>query len=955
MVLGLRSKHRKDGSVQVNYLVHVQEIKPWSPSQSPESSLSMSLQWETGDQLSGYLSPIVVDSKIEFNKSFVLPLTLRREKRDRDKFQKYNLEFHLYEPRKDKPNKDQLLGSAIVNLGDFGIIDNVLSVSVPITSKKSSKSVAQPVLFLNIQSNDKDETNSSSRSSLSKQSSLEKNGQESASEVTNEENDGELEIASFTDDEDDYTNSSYKNNKDVVESRKQGNEQLPALPLGVGPPNNHNTSSKLPERSNTSVRKEPAAPFLQSSFSTMGSHDKTVDPKTRSRILEPGNRCHGVQEDVVNTSGRTKEGNPQPVITNSVSKAARGVESSHEQSANSETAKEDMKQEGSEQDDRTPEEKRQFSEDNLVGKFLASRKQDKLRSNTLVSSRKPAGGQGNIVSTNKLKHLKSVQLPKAGGFSGSGLPTPSPNRADKDKAIRTNDSVETGVPKSESSNRKTEDMSRIEMLEEELRETAAIEAGLYSIVAEHGSSTNKVHAPARRLSRFYLHACKENYQERRVNAARAIISGLVLVSKSCGNDVPRLTFWLSNSVMLRAIVFQTVGEPPILDANSTKKHKNGSKKVSDDWQDPQTFIIALEKVEGWIFSRIIESVWWQTLTPHMQSTATNASGKMMGLTSKKTSGSKNGLGNHQGNFSIELWKKAFKDASERLCPTRAEGHECGCLPVLPRLVMEQLVGRLDVAMFNAILRESAEEMPTDPLSDPIADLRVLPIPAGRSSFGAGAQLKNTIGTWSRWLTDLFGIEDNDSHEDTDDLVDDKKAEKAEFDTSFKAFRLLHALSDLMMLPFEMLADKSTRKEVCPTFSTPLIRRVVCSFVPDEFSPNPIPNELIEALDTEMQDNEIEASEGSLINFPCIAPPSAYKPPPSHSLSTVIGIVGTQSLRRSSSSVLKKSYTSDDELDELDSPLTSIIRDTSKGEQWFPKGGRSIMRYQLLREVWKDGE
>ena len=58
--------------------------------------------------------------------------------------------------------------------------------------------------------------------------------------------------------------------------------------------------------------------------------------------------------------------------------------------------------------------------------------------------------------------------------------------------------------------------------------------------------------------------------------------------------------------------------------------------------------------------------------------------------------------------------------------------------------MEQLVGRLDVAMFNAILRESAEDMPTDPLSDPIADPRVLPIPDGKCSFGAGAQLKNTV-------------------------------------------------------------------------------------------------------------------------------------------------------------------------------------------------------------------
>ena len=56
------------------------------------------------------------------------------------------------------------------------------------------------------------------------------------------------------------------------------------------------------------------------------------------------------------------------------------------------------------------------------------------------------------------------------------------------------------------------------------------------------------------------------------------------------------------------------------------------------------------------------------------------------------------------------------------------------------------MSRLDVAMFNAILRESAEEMPTDPVSDPISDPKVLPIPAGNSSFGAGAQLKNAVSS-----------------------------------------------------------------------------------------------------------------------------------------------------------------------------------------------------------------
>ncbi|KAJ6431332.1 hypothetical protein OIU84_018756 [Salix udensis] len=282
------------------------------------------------------------------------------------------------------------------------------------------------------------------------------------------------------------------------------------------------------------------------------------------------------------------------------------------------------------------------------------------------------------------------------------------------------------------------------MLEEELMEAAAVEAGSWA---------------------------------KRANAARAIISGLILVSKACGNDVPRLTFWLSNTIVLRAIVSQAVerlqlasvpsrinGPKGRQESTLTEGEKTNKTESFDEWAEPQPYIAALEKVEAWIFSRIVESVWWQTLTPHMQSTAVKSSN------SRKTHARRHGLGDQeQGNLAIDLWKKAFRDACERLCPVRAGGHECGCLPVLSRLVMEQLVSRLDVAMFNAILRESAEEMPTDPVSDPISDPKVLPIPAGNSSFGAGAQLKNAVGNWSRWLTDLFGIDDSDSSEEKDEL------------------------------------------------------------------------------------------------------------------------------------------------------------------------------------------
>lgn len=70
---------------------------------------------------------------------------------------------------------------------------------------------------------------------------------------------------------------------------------------------------------------------------------------------------------------------------------------------------------------------------------------------------------------------------------------------------------------------------------------------------------------------------------------------------------------------------------------------------------------------------------------------------------------------------------------------------------------------------------------------------------------------NQIGNWSRWLTSLFGMDDDDALEDHDD-VDNKDLEQT---TSFKSFHLLNALSELLMLPKDMLLSTSVRKEVWP--------------------------------------------------------------------------------------------------------------------------------------------
>ena len=60
-----------------------------------------------------------------------------------------------------------------------------------------------------------------------------------------------------------------------------------------------------------------------------------------------------------------------------------------------------------------------------------------------------------------------------------------------------------------------------------------------------------------------------------------------------------------------------------------------------------------------------------------------------------------------------------------------------------------------------------------------------------------------IGTWSRWLEDQF-----EQKEDKSDSYN-KKSDCE----NFRLFHLLNSLGDLMMLPFKMLADKSTRREV----------------------------------------------------------------------------------------------------------------------------------------------
>ena len=99
----------------------------------------------------------------------------------------------------------------------------------------------------------------------------------------------------------------------------------------------------------------------------------------------------------------------------------------------------------------------------------------------------------------------------------------------------------------------------------------------------------------------------------------------------------RLTFWWSNTVVLREIVSQTFESsrlsPQALRSNGSNSvmknqrlpspqkmreslNKIGGGKLTpkqnlNDWEEIHTLTSALEKVELWIHGRVIESVWWQ--------------------------------------------------------------------------------------------------------------------------------------------------------------------------------------------------------------------------------------------------------------------------------------------------------------------------------------------------------
>lgn len=203
MVIGMKRSNSRGPSAQLEYQIHLQEIKPWPPSKLLKSLRSAVLRWEYSDKYSGSTNPVVPlvgsnvsDGKIQFNHTFRLPVNLLKIE---DTLHKNCLKFNLFETQRNKTVQGQLLATAIIDLADYGIVKEVIHITAPMNCKRVMSIKAQPVLFLKIHPVHRNRAISLSRNGQLRNESMDKNGNGSVSALMNKEYAEEAEIVSPTD------------------------------------------------------------------------------------------------------------------------------------------------------------------------------------------------------------------------------------------------------------------------------------------------------------------------------------------------------------------------------------------------------------------------------------------------------------------------------------------------------------------------------------------------------------------------------------------------------------------------------------------------------------------------------------------------------------------------------------------------------------------------------------
>lgn len=197
---------------------------------------------------------------------------------------------------------------------------------------------------------------------------------------------------------------------------------------------------------------------------------------------------------------------------------------------------------------------------------------------------------------------------------------------------------------------------------------------------------------------------------------------------------------------------------------------------------------ALETLEAAVFHRLLHAAWWRQLVPAMQLPTCD------GVAPRDAAAH---------------WAAAAAAVRNAFCPARAAGATCGCLPHLGHQVLQECLQRLDVALFNALLRgprppgdpSGSDDPVADPLSDEAA-MRLLPGALAPCSFGSGMRLKMFVGD----LTDAL--------ETAHHAWLASGGRQLNGDTP-RPFPFVRSAADVLMMPKDGLQDPSVRADVRP--------------------------------------------------------------------------------------------------------------------------------------------
>ncbi|KAK9789237.1 hypothetical protein WJX73_008930, partial [Symbiochloris irregularis] len=461
-----------------------------------------------------------------------------------------------------------------------------------------------------------------------------------------------------------------------------------------------------------------------------------------------------------------------------------------------------------------------------------------------------------------------------------------------------------------------DDLSDVEAINRELRMVAALEASVY--LARSGKGGGKrvkakaVHAPARRLARTTISLGPEEgitFGLRAIRAIQAAADG--------STDVVGMAFWWSNCIQLRWMLWAMCHGGGADEYEDEQDLGDGSENGGEefDWV-MKVLVPPLRHLESYIFNQMF-SYLWRVMTDFAASEAAGvpAGRPLLHPPSREEA-------------AVHRWLDALMLVRSTIMPaatTVTSGH----LALLKNKILTALMRRLDSSMFEKLMEDAggkrknsfspawkgaapiaaATRMDGDEVDadDSDMDSRLLPYVSGTMCFSTGMALKLAVSKWSNWSADV-GIRD-----------------ERRTDAGWLLFPRLRATADLLMMDKEKLTDRKLRLVVVPGLSLHTICHLLSCFRPDDLACDPLAPGLLQALQTEV-DNEDPNDPASADEI--MAP--IYEPPSEASLLQE-GLIEPVSLEMDAES--------EDEVQAL-----SEMYDQENG-------GEGTHRFELLRQLW----